>query len=176
LNWNCRGIAAKLSALPAFLNTHDIHIAKPTETRRFVGTYNSPQEQRIGGYTFYFFSYKDVSHSTSYLNSYAREWGVCIAVRTGLAYESLVTQVADFDARLQHGIIKTSTPSGRLININLLVVYAPLAISDQKDMFFSPSSPSTSPICSYRHPAALNDNHLILAGDSNSYIDVERDI
>jgi hypothetical protein len=87
LNWNCRGIDGKLSGLPRFLQTHKIHVAILTETRRSIGTHKSSQDFQYGGYTFYFSSHIDTSHSTSFVNSRARGWGVCIAVRTGLAYQ-----------------------------------------------------------------------------------------
>jgi hypothetical protein len=105
LNWNCGGIDGKLAGLPQFLQTHDIHVAILTETRRSIGTHKSSQDFQSGGYTFYFSSHIDASHSTSFINSRAREWGVCIAVRTGLAYQSVESHLAQFDARLQHGIL-----------------------------------------------------------------------
>ena len=83
LNWNCRGIDNKLTALPQFLDAHDIHIAILTETRRSLGTHRSSNELRTGNYTFHFSSHIDNSHTVSYVPHRAREWGVCIAVRTG---------------------------------------------------------------------------------------------
>jgi hypothetical protein len=73
LNWNCRGIDGKLSGLPRFLQTHDIHVAILIETGRSIGTYKSPQDFQSGGYTFYFSSHVDTSHRTSFITSPARE-------------------------------------------------------------------------------------------------------
>jgi hypothetical protein len=124
LNWNCRGIDGKLAGLPQFLQTHDIHVAILTETRRSIGTHKSSQDFQYGGYTFYFSSHTDTSHSTSFINSRAREWGVCIAVKTGLAYQSVESHLAQFDARLQHGIVRIPTPQGNLVSIDIICAYA----------------------------------------------------
>jgi hypothetical protein len=73
MNWNCRGIDGKLAGLLQFLQTLDIHVAILTETRRSIGTHKSSQDFQSGGYTFYFSSHIDTSHSTSFINSRARE-------------------------------------------------------------------------------------------------------
>jgi hypothetical protein len=43
MNWNCRGIDGKLSGLPQFLQTHMIHVAILTETRRSIGMHKNSQ-------------------------------------------------------------------------------------------------------------------------------------
>jgi hypothetical protein len=52
----CRGIDGKLFGLPQFLQTHNIHVAILTETRRSIGRHKSSQDFQSGGYTFYFSS------------------------------------------------------------------------------------------------------------------------
>jgi hypothetical protein len=172
LNWNCRGIDGKLSGLPQFLQTHDIHVAILTETRRSIGTHKSAQHFQSGGYTFYFSSHVDTSRSTSF-DSRAREWGVCIAVRTGLAYQSVESHLAQFDARLQHGIVRVPTPQGHLVSIDILGAYAP-ARHEHKQAFWEKLNAYVQSLA----PQYLTstDKHLTLAGDWNSYIDTERDI
>jgi exonuclease III len=173
LNWNCRGIDGKLSGLPQFLQTHDIHVAILTESRRSIGTHKSAQDFQSGGYTFYFLSHVDTSHSTSFINTRAREWGVCIAVRTGLAYQNVESHLAQFDARLQHGIIRIPTPQGHLVSIDILGAYAP-ARHEHKQAFWEKLHAYVQSLA----PQYLTstDKHLILAGDWNSYMDTERDI
>jgi exonuclease III len=143
------------------------------ETRRSIGTHKSTQNFKSGGYTFYFSSHVDTSHSTSFINSHAREWGVCIAVRTGLAYESVESHLAKFDARLQHGIVRVPTPKGDLVSIDILGAYAP-ARHEHKQAFWEKLNTYVQSLA----PQYLTstDKHLILAGDWNSYIDTERDI
>jgi hypothetical protein len=113
LNRNCRCIDGKLSGLPQFLQTHDIHVANLTETRRSIGTHKSSQDFQSGGYTFYFSSHVDASHSTPFISSRARKWGVCIAVRTGLAYQSVESHLAQFDAGFNMALL--GVPPHRVI-------------------------------------------------------------
>jgi hypothetical protein len=78
LNWNCRGIDGKLSGLPQFLQTHDIHVAILTKTRRSIGTHKSCQNFQSGGYTFYFSSHVDTLHSTSFIRTLVLANGVYV--------------------------------------------------------------------------------------------------
>jgi exonuclease III len=148
-------------------------VAILTETRRSIGTHKSSQDFRSGGYTFYFLSHVDTSHNTSFINSRACEWGVCIAVRTGLAYQSVESHLEQFDARLQHGIVRVPTPQGRLVSIDILGAYAP-ARHEHKQAFWEKLNAHLQSLA----PQYLTstDKHLILAGDWNSYVDTERDI
>lgn len=173
LNWNCRGIDSKLAALPQFLDSHDIHIAVLTETRRAHGTHRASNELRSGNYTLHFSSHIDTSHTVSYIPNRAREWGVCIAVRTGLAYQPVQVPATAFQARLQHGTLKIPTPSGELIDIDILGAYAP-ANPEHKPRFWEALLGYIQKLAT-GHANAFQ-RHLIIAGDWNSYIDLERDI
>jgi hypothetical protein len=173
LNWKCWGIDGKLSGLARFLHKHDINVAILTETRRSIGTHKSSQDFQSGGYTFYFSSHVDTSHITSFINTRAHKWGVCIAVKTGLAYQSVESHLAQFDARLQHGIVRVPTPQGRLVSIDILGAYAP-ARHEHKQTFWEKLNAYVQSLV----PQYLTsmDKPLILAGNWNSYMDTERDI
>jgi hypothetical protein len=106
---------AALPGRPYLESTPSTEHVPLTETPRSIGTHKSSQDFQLGGYTFYFSSHVDASHSTSFISSRDREWGVCIAVRTGLAYQSVESHLAQFDARLQHGIVRVPTPQGHLV-------------------------------------------------------------
>ena len=176
LNWNCRGIDAKLASIPSFLRQHDIHVAIFTDTRRSLGVHKSNNEVRSGGYTFYFSSHIDTSHSVCYLPSRTREWGVCIAVRTGLAYQSTSADVSQFRARLQHGTLSIPTPNGTLVQIDIIGAYAP-AQPEQKTAFWEAFTSYVLPLAPLADTSLGSSNrHTILAGDWNSYLDLERDI
>jgi exonuclease III len=148
-------------------------VAILTETRRSIGTHKSPQDFQSGGYTFFFSSHIDTSHNTSFINSRAREWGVCIVVGTGLAYQSVESHLAQFNARLQHDIVRIPIPQGYLVSINVLGAYAP-ARHERKQTFWHKLIAYVQSLAP--HYQTLPDNHLILAGDWNSYMDTERDI
>jgi hypothetical protein len=85
MNWNCQGINSKLDQLPDLFKAHDVHIAILTETQRTIGVERNKQIQTLKGYTFYFPSYVDTSHTAFFMPTRLREWGVCIAVKVGLA-------------------------------------------------------------------------------------------
>jgi hypothetical protein len=86
MNWNCQGINSKLDQLPDLFKAHDVHIAVLTETQRTIGVERNKQIQTLKGYTFHFSSYVDTSHTAFFMPTRLREWGVCIAIKVGLAY------------------------------------------------------------------------------------------
>jgi hypothetical protein len=111
LNWNCRGLDNKLEKLPEILLHHDIHIAILTETRRSINKYKTSRPHSMRGYTFHFSSYLDSSHSASAITPRAREWGVCIAIIIGLAYQAIDVNFEIFAARVIHGSLIFPTHS-----------------------------------------------------------------
>lgn len=173
LNWNCQGLNAKLNHLPNLLNDHDIHVAVLTETQRTVGTERANQTQTIKGYTFYFSSYKDKTHTASFRPSRSREWGVCIVVKTGLTFQPIHIDTDEFKARVIHGTLTIPTETARNLSIDLIAVYAPAQESARTTFWRALSSY----VC---HIAAeiqiASDRNLILAGDWNSYVDPTHDI
>lgn len=96
LNWNCRGIDSKLHNLPQFLQEHGIHVAILTETQRTISKQKNQTTQQVQGYTFYFSSYIDPTFSSHFLPRQAREWGVCIAIKNGLAFKPVSIHIDAF--------------------------------------------------------------------------------
>jgi hypothetical protein len=94
-------------------------------------------------------------------------------VRTGHAYQSVESHLAQVDARLQHGIVSIPTPQGHLVSINVLGAYAS-ARHEHKQAFWDKLTAYVQSLAPQYQTSP--DNHLILAGDWNSYMDIERDV
>jgi exonuclease III len=131
LRWNCRGIDNKLSQLLQFLKGHGIHVSNLTETRRSLARHKTQQSIHLDGYTFHFASYVDSSLSTNCLPPSACEWGVCIAIRDGIAYQKIETDSSPFQARVLHGKLNIPTTTDEIVIIEIFGVYAPANESDK---------------------------------------------
>jgi hypothetical protein len=161
-NWNCRGINDKLTALPASLRFHDIQVAVLGETRKSINKHKSQRPLSQQGYTFHFSSYKDPSYSTSCISPTACEWGVCIAIRDGLAYQTIEVSSDTFAARILHGSLIVPTKGESSITIEIIAVYAP-AKAQEKGPFWEEL---TTYVTKTLKRIGNNDNHhLCLVGD-----------
>jgi exonuclease III len=172
INWKCRGIDNKLSQLPGFLKKHYIHVGVLTETRRSPASHRTQQTIHVEGYTFLFASYIDPSLSTNYLPPSARGWGVCIAIKDGLAYQRVEIDCQDFRARIVHGTLHIPANGDNIITIELIGAYAP-ANEAEKLNFWTPFT--TYVLDCLKRTQKNQNHHLILIGDWNSYLDVECD-
>jgi hypothetical protein len=162
LNWNVRGINDRLTALPAFLSSHDIQVAVLTETRRSINKHKSQRPLSQQGYTFHFSSYKDPSYSTSCISPTTCQWGVCIAIRDGLAYQTIEVISDTFAARILHGSLIVPTKGDSSITIEIIAVYA-LAKAQEKGPFWEEL---TTYVTKTLKRIGNNDNHhLCLVGD-----------
>jgi hypothetical protein len=127
----------------------------------------------MNGFTFHFSSYTDPSHSTSSLNPTVCKWGVCIAIRNGLAYQPVQVKVDIFAARVLHGKLVIPTFNEQSIIVDIMGVYAP-AQEDSKPAFWEQLTTYTINIMKkIQHEP---NRYLVMGGDWNSYLDPERDI
>jgi hypothetical protein len=54
-----------------------------------------------------------------------REWGVCIAIKVGLAYQSVTVDNTIFKARVLHGTLTIPTHTTDVLTMDVIAVYAP---------------------------------------------------
>jgi hypothetical protein len=103
----------------------------------------------------------------------AREWGVCIAVRDGLAYQPVKLNVILFAARVIQGSLIIPTKENESINLEIIGVYAPAKEEHKPDFWAALTTHVTNTM-----KRLLSDptSQLILTGDWNSYINPEREI
>jgi exonuclease III len=173
MNWNYQGINSKLDQLLDLFKAHDVHFAILTETQRTIGVERNKQIQTLKGYTFYFSSYVDTSHSAFFMPTRLREWGVCIAIRVGLAYQSVTVDNTIFKARVLHGTLTIPTHTTDVLTMDIIAVYAP-AREEMRPAFWSNLD---SYVSNLAHTINGSSNrHLVLVGDWNSCLDLERDI
>jgi hypothetical protein len=172
LNWKVRGIDNKLSNLPAFLNKHDIHVAILTETCRTINRTDHVTTSQSDGYTFYFSSRSNTGNSSFFLDAHLREWGVCLAIKDGLAFQHILSP-PHFNARLLEGTLTVPNSTGTTLMLHIFAVYAP-ANSNQKREFWDHLAEHVTSTGS-RLLAEFN-NHLVLDGDWNSHRDTDTNI
>jgi hypothetical protein len=162
----------KLFQLPQLLKGQGIHVSILTETRRSLARHKTQQSIHFDRYTFHFASYVDSSLSTNCLPPSTREWGVCIAIRDGIAYQKIETDCSAFQARVLHGELSIPTTTDENVTIEILGVYAPAKESD-KHAFWMQFS--TYLLACLQRIANNEIYQLIMVGDWNSHLDVKRD-
>lgn len=162
----------KLDRMPAFLATHNIHVAILTETRRTLSHSLATAPTHIDGYTFYFSSHVDPTAASHFLDTRLREWGVCIAIKDGIAFQP-VKVPPHFQARLLQGARTLRGPADSTLVLHLFALYAP-ANSIHKATFWTSLTDHLKLVA----PTILStpNHHIILGGDCNSYMDPSRDI
>jgi hypothetical protein len=135
LNWNCRGIDSKLHNLPQFLQEHGFHVAILTETQRTISKQKNQTTQQVQDYTFHFSSYIDPTFSSHFLPRQAKEWGVCIAIKNGLAFKPVSINIDAFQSRVLHGTLSIPTSADKLLTLEIIGAYAP-AKEQEKEIFW----------------------------------------
>jgi hypothetical protein len=149
-----------------------VHIAILTETQRTIGVERNKQIQTLKGYTFYFSSYVNTFHTAFFMPTRMREWGVCIAVKVGLAYQSVTVDNTIFKARVLHRTLTIPTHTTNVLTMDIIAVYAPA----RKDMHPSFWSNLDSYVSNLAHTINASPNrHLVIVGHWNSCLDLERD-
>jgi exonuclease III len=93
-------------------------------------------------------------------------------IKDGLAYQRVEIDCQDFQARIVHGTLQIPANGDNMITSELTGAYAP-ANEAEKFNFWTPFTTYVLD-CLKRTPKNQN-HHLILIGDWNSYLDVERD-
>ena len=188
LNWNARGIGGaqdhKQRELLKYMDQNDIQISIITETRETVGKHSQPQIHQ-NGFTIYKASYHDKSHTAKFLSPDQMVWGVCLIVKSGLAFTLNKISNAALGARVVHGTLTIPSKSHKDASniftptiIDIIGVYGP-ATKDH-----SVNEPFWAALENYVRN--IHKNHvlefhngtrqIILAGDWNSYQDPNMDI
>jgi exonuclease III len=129
-----------------------------------------PQKMRSD---FHFSSYVDTSHTAFFMPTRLREWGVCIAIKVGLAYQSVIVDNTIFKARVLHGTLAIPTHTTDVLTMDVIAVYAP-AREEMRPSFWSNLDSYVSNLAQTIN--ASSNRHLIFVGDWNSFLDLERDI
>jgi hypothetical protein len=133
LNWNARGIDCKLKSLPEFFTLHNVHVAILTKTRRTLSHASLSTSTHLDGYTFHFSSHINFTAASYFLAPHLREWGVCIAIKDGLAFQPALVP-RHFESRLLQGALTLRCPAHSTIVLHILAIYAP-ANQQQKATF-----------------------------------------
>jgi hypothetical protein len=172
LNRNVRGIDRKLQSLPEFFTLHNVHVAILTETRRTLSHASLSTYTHLDGYTFHFSSHIDSTAASYFLAPHLCEWGVCIAIKDGLAFQPALVP-RHFDSRLALTLLLLWGPAHSTIVLHILAIYAP-ANQQQKATFWLNL---TNYLKTFAPPILSKPTqHLLLGGDWNSYINPSRDI
>jgi hypothetical protein len=159
LNWNVCGIDRKLQSLPEFFTLHNVHVAILTKTRRTLS-----HASLSTSYTFHFSSHIDSTAASYFLAPHLREWGVCIAIEDGLAFQPALVP-RPFEFRLLQGALTLRGPAHSTIVLHILAIYAP-ANQQQKATFWLDL---TNYLKTFAPPILSKPTqHLLLGGDWNS--------
>jgi hypothetical protein len=136
-------------------------VAILTETRRTLSHASLSTSTHLDGYTFHFSSHIDSTAASYFLAPHLREWGVCIAIKDGLAFQPALVP-RHFESRLLQGALTLRGPAHSTIVLHILAIYAP-ANQQQKAIFWLNL---TNYLKTFAPPILSKPTqHLLLGGD-----------